>query len=224
MKIKFWDVLSILGLISTLCIGAVVLMIFVNPRNSINPFPPPTAIPTVDIPTSTPTMLQLPATWTPTLNNKGIVTLAPSQTPFPTNTSFTLPTYTLTFTATSTASNTPEATFTPTQGANQAQEISQSPSDGSSLDHGSDFDLVWEVKNIGTNDWSTGWYYEYQSGVEGSGEDSYHLSEEVDDGETIKLIVDMIAPNDAGNYSTTWALKNSSGDTIKTFTFSFSVK
>jgi hypothetical protein len=113
-------------------------------------------------------------------------------------------------------------TYTP--GNDQALEVSQSPSDGSALSSGADFDLSWEVKNIGTNNWSTSYYYEYQSGVKGSGGDRYNLSASTNSGSTIKLIVDMIAPNDKGNYDSTWVLKNGSGDVMKTLKFSFSVK
>ena len=224
MKIKLWDVLSILGLISTLCIGAIVLMVFVNPNSGLNPFPPFTAIPTVAIPTSTPTLLQLPPTWTLTPEINEAATLAPTQTPFPTNTSFVLPTYTPSNTVTNTPTDTPVATFTFTPGHDQAQEISQSPEDGTALSPGADLDLKWEVKNTGTNDWNTDYYYEYQSGVKGSGAESYNIPEYADTGETIRLIVDFIAPTDKGTYSTTWALKNNDGDTFKTFTFTFSVK
>lgn len=224
MKNTFWDVLSILGLISTLCIGALTVMVFVNPRISINPFPPPTEIPTVMIPTATATMQKLPSTWTPTYFVMDTATLIATQTPNPTSTSFTMPTFTTTATATRTPTNTPVASMTYTAGNDQALEISQSPSDGSSLSTGADFDLAWEVKNIGTNNWTTSYFYEYQSGVKGSGGDRYNLSTGTNSGSTIRLIVDMVAPYDAGTYDSTWVLKNGSGDVMKTLKFSFSVK
>ncbi len=224
MKNTFWDVLSILGLISTLCIGALAVMVFVNPRISINPFPPPTDIPTVMIPSATATMQKLPPTWTPTYFAEDTATLVPTQTPRPTSTSFTLPTFTATATATKTFTNTPVATMTYTAGNDQALEISQSPADGTSLSTGADFDLAWEVKNIGTNNWNSGYYYEYQSGVKSSKQDRYDIVAVVNTGSTVRLVVDMIAPYEAGTYSTVWALKNSSGNVMKTMNFSFSVK
>ena len=224
MNNRLWDVLSILGLLATCGVAAVVLMIFNNPNSGFNFFPPPTEIPTVEIPTSTPTRFQLPPTWTATPDFETTITLASSQTPLPTRTSFTLPTFTSTATFTNTPSETPVATLTFTPGKDQAQEISQSPVDGTALNPGTDFDLRWEVKNIGTNDWNTNYYYEYQSGVEGSGPNSYHISEEVNDGETITLIVDMVAPSSSGSYTSTWALKTDDGDIIKTLIFVFSVK
>ncbi|MBI9049462.1 MAG: hypothetical protein JEZ00_08580 [Anaerolineaceae bacterium] len=224
MKSSFWDVLSVLGLLSTCAVAAVMFMIFTNPTSSLNMFPPPTEIPQVIIPSSTATLLKLPPTWTSTPDFQATSTLAATQTPNPSSTSFVLPTFTTTSTPSRTPTITLEATMTYTPGEDQAQEISQSPVDGSSMNTGNDFDLRWEVKNIGTNDWNTGYYYEYQSGVKGSGPESYNLSESVDDGETITLIVDMVAPYDAGNYSSTWVLKNNDGDAIKTLILVFSVK
>jgi hypothetical protein len=176
------------------------------------------------IPTATPTKLKMPSTWTPTSNFQVTATLAASQTPLPSSTSFVLPTYTPSNTLTNTPTDTPVPTMTYTPGSDQVQEIGQTPPDGAKLERGQDFDLRWEVKNIGTNDWNTNYYYEYQSGVEGSKADSYHLREEVDDGDKTTLIVDMIAPSSEGNYKTTWALKNDDGDTIKTLIFAFSVQ
>lgn len=77
-----WNILSVLVLITTLCVGGAFLMIFLNPQSNLNPFPPPTL--PVLVPTSTPTptlRALLPPTWTPTP-------------PPPTNTPE--PTYTLT--------------------------------------------------------------------------------------------------------------------------------
>lgn len=77
-----WNILSVLVLLTALCVGGTFLMIFLNPQSGLNPFPPPTL--PVLVPTSTPTTTLralLPPTWTPTP-------------PLPTNTPE--PTYTLT--------------------------------------------------------------------------------------------------------------------------------
>jgi len=78
-----WNILTILVLLSTACVGVVFLMVFLNPNVGFNPFPPP-SLPSrmeLDTPTATPKDV-LPPTWTPT------VTLAPTQThtPGPTET------------------------------------------------------------------------------------------------------------------------------------------
>jgi hypothetical protein len=60
----FWNILAILMLLGACCVSSYVLLLVSNPNLPINPFPPPlTATP---IPTSTPTLRVLPATWTPT--------------------------------------------------------------------------------------------------------------------------------------------------------------
>ena len=78
-----WNILSVLVLLTTLCVGGTYLVIFLNPQSSLNPFPPPTL--PVLAPTGTPTVRAvLPPTWTPTPPPPPTETLTPE------------PTYTLT--------------------------------------------------------------------------------------------------------------------------------
>ena len=42
MKISFWDVLTVMGLIVLCIVAALIAWLFVNPNAAINPFPPPT--------------------------------------------------------------------------------------------------------------------------------------------------------------------------------------
>ncbi len=85
------NVLTVMVLITTMCIAGFFLVIFINPYSSINLFPPPTLPPTISLPTVTPTpILQLPATWTPsptmeptlTETARPTATLPPTETPF----------------------------------------------------------------------------------------------------------------------------------------------
>ncbi len=64
-KLSVWDILTIVTLVATLVVAIVVLSIYNNPDSSINPFPWPTTIPTIFIPSPTATLRSLPATWTP---------------------------------------------------------------------------------------------------------------------------------------------------------------
>ena len=86
-----WNILTLAVLGLTGIIGLVFLVIFINPSAGINPFPPPTAVPTIVLPTITPTpRYTLPATWTPAPTEipTATPTRRPSMTPVPTNTPF----------------------------------------------------------------------------------------------------------------------------------------
>jgi hypothetical protein len=69
-----WNVLTILLLVTILCILSIFLLIYVDPNTSINPFPPPTLIPTIALPTETitPRFTLIPS-WTPTQGAPGMV-------------------------------------------------------------------------------------------------------------------------------------------------------
>lgn len=116
MKLRFWDLLSVLGLIGIALQVVVFGVIYAAPYSALNPFPPSNLPDVVHIPTSTATHAQLPPTWThtPAANGIGTATLAPSQTFVPSATGFQLPTFTYTPTHTFTPSNTPTASNTPT--------------------------------------------------------------------------------------------------------------
>ena len=85
-----WNVLTILVLVVALCVGAVFLLIFINPESSLNPFPPPTLVPMPELPTATVTpRFTLQPSWTPTNTLPPVTnTPAPTHTPFITDTPF----------------------------------------------------------------------------------------------------------------------------------------
>ncbi|MBK6645117.1 MAG: hypothetical protein IPG44_05085 [Anaerolineales bacterium] len=99
-RVDLWDMLTILTILLTLCIGAYFVAVFVNPYAAYNFLNPVRN----DSPTPTITQIQPPATWTPTL-------------PGPTETATVtlLPTHTLPATATLVSLITPSETPTPTR-------------------------------------------------------------------------------------------------------------
>jgi len=105
LPFTIWDVLTIVVLMATLCLGGYFLMIFVNPYTALNPLPPPSPIPPLLFPTATITPLQLEPTWTPTAT----IAPTPSITPRPTWT----PIFTETPFSLVTPSKTPVPTPTP---------------------------------------------------------------------------------------------------------------
>lgn len=89
INLKIWDVLSIVVLLATVVIIIVVFSVFNDPTSSLNPFPPATLPPTIDVPTSTYTPVRLPPTWTPIPSV--MPTMRPSSTPVPSATPVILP-------------------------------------------------------------------------------------------------------------------------------------
>lgn len=231
MKLTIWDIFAVITLFAVVVIGIIFLQIFANPYAAVNPFPPPTLPPTLALPSPSHTPRSLPSTWTPTPGGpqvqapqgetSGDVVFVETSTPMPTSTGFTLPTFTPTLTFTITPV---PPTVTPTRTHDQAQWIKQSPVDGTVLSPGEDFDMVWTIKNIGTNPWSDRYGYAYARGANIHKQDSYRINRVVGIDETVDIRVDMVAPNEPGGYSTVWRLVNDTGQSFYTFTFIFTVR
>jgi len=101
-RLEIWDMLSMLMLLVTLCMGVYFVLIFVNPNSRLNPLPPQRVDPNAP-PTATITPIHLEPTWTPTPSNATATqTLLPTFTAIPSATLFSMitPTVTPTFTPT----------------------------------------------------------------------------------------------------------------------------
>ena len=107
---QMWDMLSILVLVLTACVGAYFVFVFLNPTSSYNILPPGGRGP--QVPTLTVTPQQLQATWTPSPT----LALTPSNTPRPTFTPFftSTPFSLVPPTKTSKPTSTPKAPFSAT--------------------------------------------------------------------------------------------------------------
>ena len=116
-KIDIWDMLSIVTLLLTLCIGVYFVAIFISPQSSLNPFQALLVDPNAP-PTSTITPVPLPATWTatPFAIVTETATLLPTHTlePSPTLLSLVTPPDTSTPTKTLTPTKTPKSPFSAT--------------------------------------------------------------------------------------------------------------
>jgi hypothetical protein len=135
-----------------------------------------------------------------------------------------LPTFTPTATFTLTFTPTVPMTATPTRTHDQAMWLSQKPVDGVTFNPGQEFDMVWTIKNIGTNTWDKSYGYRFKSGTNPSDRDDYHLKTTVGVDTPVDLIVDMNAPREPGSYRTVWELYNDRGQSIYVFNFSFYVR
>ena len=107
-----WNILTVLTIIACVVLVGVFMLIFTNPKASINPFPPKELPQLVNVPASTVTVeiKTLPPTWTATF------TTVPSNTFTPQPPTATATLYTMGRTATATltqAATTPASTATP---------------------------------------------------------------------------------------------------------------
>jgi hypothetical protein len=94
----------------------------------------------------------------------------------------------------------------PVTGGSAFQVISVTP--GSAMPRGADFDAVWTIKNTSNRTWELSSVdYKFASGAKlHKRGDRYDLPQTVKPGETVRIIVDMVAPNAAGWYNTSWSL------------------
>jgi hypothetical protein len=111
-RMDLWDMLSILMLILTLCIGLYFVAVYLSPNASYNPFSPARAMANM-LPTPTITQIQMLPTWTPTQEG---ITETPTLTLVPTFTLEPSPTVVSLITPSKTPlpSATPKAPFSAT--------------------------------------------------------------------------------------------------------------
>ena len=107
-------------------------------------------------------------------------------------------------------------TLTPTFYPDRGELVSQSPTDGTYFGPGQDFDLVFTIRNIGVRPWNTNFYLKYTSGVMGQTHSGNNVTMvfipgAVAYGDTVSLVIDMVAPLQAGTYASSWALINDDG-------------
>lgn len=79
---RVWNILTILVLLAMVCVGSFFVLIFINPKSSLNPFPPPMFNPADALGTATVTpRFTLIPSWTPTNDfMQNTVTPSPSST------------------------------------------------------------------------------------------------------------------------------------------------
>jgi hypothetical protein len=97
---------------------------------------------------------------------------------------------------------------TSTQGPFQCSIKSLSPKYNQAVTKGVDFDLNVTLKNIGTETWDSGSIdFSYASGVKmQTSVDALDLNSDVDPGDTVSFVVDMVAPNNTGTQAARWIL------------------
>lgn len=116
MKLSFWDILASMVMLGGLALATIFINIFVNPYSFINPFPPPTPVASLQVPTLTPSQRSLPDLWTSTPETPGVPSVTKvytTSTITVTGTHLVLPTGTSTSTRTASPSPSKSITNTP---------------------------------------------------------------------------------------------------------------
>ncbi len=103
----------------------------------------------------------------------------------------------------------PGSTATPVPSVGSCTVTSNVPG---SISKGGEFDAKWTVKNTGSKNWDLSSVdYAFISGTEMHKRASrYDLPKTVKPGESITIVVDMVAPKYSGYYSTTWGIVSGS--------------
>jgi hypothetical protein len=163
---------------------------------------------------------------TQTVISAPTTTPSPTETPFPSNTPSETPTPTQTIiiildTMTPFRSPTPTAKISTSSYA--CETLSLSPGEGSILSPGQVFYWIWTVRNTGTETWDAASYdVKFYKGEKLATIKGIDLPNTVSPGETIALVVEMQAPYEKGNYSTTWGIMGKKS--VCQITYSIKVK
>lgn len=109
--------------------------------------------------------------------------------------------------------------------ADRADFVGQSPADGSVMYPEQPFTLKWTVKNVGTTTWSTSYQVRFFLGdaTLRFGASDIRFPKEVKPNESVDLVLNMKAPNKAGDYNTIWVLTNADGANFYTVTLNIKV-
>jgi hypothetical protein len=114
--------------------------------------------------------------------------------------------------------DTPDAnaipTVTPATGGVDYAEFSADVTipDGTDFDPGADFTKIWQLRNSGTNTWTTEYGLAFSTGEQMSAPGKVLLSGNVPPGETVEVAVDMLAPETVGKYTGFWKMQDPAGE------------
>jgi hypothetical protein len=106
------------------------------------------------------------------------------------------------------------STATPATGGVDLAEFSADISipDGTDFNPGADLTKVWQLRNSGTNTWTTDYGLAFFSGEQMSAPSKVLISGNVPPGETVEVAVDMVAPQNVGTYTGFWKMQDPAGD------------
>jgi hypothetical protein len=210
MKASFWDIFTALVILAILVAIGYFALVFTYPSLPFNPFPPNLIdVPTLVIPSATPTVRKLPPTWTPTAQEQVGETPAyhATSTLIPTITPFVLPTFTM-----QAKTVYPTNSRLPLEG--KCKVLNQTPADGTTFAADEIFTAAWTLQNTSDTNWGTdGIDVRFKAGeaMHTSGEDVIDLPQTVVPGGRYDITIQMKAPSTTGYHITYWSLME--GDT-----------
>jgi hypothetical protein len=120
------------------------------------------------------------------------------------------------------ASSTPASGGVPTV-PDKMTYVSQDPADGVVLSKGQKFIMTWTLKNTGTTTWNNKYWVRLYGG-ERMNTGDFHLQDTVGPNTTVKVSIEMTAPNNAGDFNTWWVISTPDLINFGSFNFSFKVK
>jgi hypothetical protein len=82
---------------------------------------------------------------------------------------------------------------------------------GSTLITGTPFTETWVIQNAGACSWNTSFKLVFDKGNNMSGPNSVNFPANVDPGQSVRLSVNLVAPNNPGNYSGSWRMQTDQG-------------
>jgi hypothetical protein len=134
-------------------------------------------------------------------------TLTPLPTKTPTETPTETPTFIFLLPSPTSIKPTSGSTTREGSGEYACEITSQKPANKTIYGAKDKFDAIWHVKNIGTAVWdANNADYRYSAGDKFHDIAVYDLPKTVAPGDEIDIVVDMTAPKDPGNYTTTWRI------------------
>jgi hypothetical protein len=84
--------------------------------------------------------------------------------------------------------------------------------DGTDFEPGTEFTKVWQLRNSGTNTWTTDYGLAFFTGEQMSAPGEVLLAGNVPPGETVEVAVEMVAPQTVGTHTGFWKMKDSVGE------------
>lgn len=163
-------------------------------RPSDTPVPTPTMVPTNTMPIVTPQ---------PTFDMTAVYGI--TQSPFP--------------------QVTPLST-TPTVaagGVERADWAATSPKDGTVIDGGSKFKVIFSIVNNGTTTWSTSYYIQHVDGPKLSAETKVNMPSSIPPGMSAQFELEFTAPTTPGTVKSNWAVYNANNVAIGFFYFEYNI-